>query len=56
MYASFGNTIKNGYVYEVNESFHKLVKKYPLLYDNFEIWFIIDEGKKYLPQRWIHLF
>jgi hypothetical protein len=45
LHSSFGNTIKNGYVCEVNESYHKLVKKYPLLYDNFELWFTIDGGK-----------
>jgi hypothetical protein len=46
MHANFGNTIKNGYLCEVNELYHKLVKKYPLLYDNFEVWFPIDGGKK----------
>jgi hypothetical protein len=30
MHTSFGNTIKNGYVCEVNESYHKLVKKISL--------------------------
>jgi hypothetical protein len=37
MHINFGNTIKNGIVSEVNESYQKLVKKYPLLYDNFEL-------------------
>jgi hypothetical protein len=56
MHTSFGNSIKNGYLCEVDESYHKLVKKYPLLYHNFELWFTIEGGKKYLHQKWIHLF
>jgi hypothetical protein len=35
----------------VNESYHKLVKKYPLLYGNFEVWFTVDGKKKDNPQK-----
>jgi hypothetical protein len=54
-HASFSDNLY-GYVYKVNESYHKLVKKYPLLYNNFEVWFTIDGEKRYLHQKWIHLF
>jgi hypothetical protein len=50
-HASFSDN-PYGYVCQVNESYHKLVKKYPLLYGNFEIWFTVEGGKKYLDHKY----
>jgi hypothetical protein len=48
-HASFSDN-SYGYVCRINESYHKLVKKYPLLYGNFEVWFTIDGKNLFRPQ------
>jgi hypothetical protein len=50
LHASFSNTVKYNYVCEVNESYHKLAKKYPMLYDSFDIWFRIDGKTVFTPE------
>jgi hypothetical protein len=39
-----------GYIWKINKSYHKLVKKYALLSGNFKVWFTIDGKKIFRPQ------
>jgi hypothetical protein len=50
LHSSFSISMKDGYVCEVGESYHKLAKKYPMFSDSFDIWFTIDGKKIVTPE------
>jgi hypothetical protein len=50
LHSNFTLSRKYGYVCEVGESYHKLVKKYSILSDSFDIWFTIDGKTIFTPE------
>lgn len=49
-HASFSTGIKYNYACEAGESYHKLAKKYPMLYESFDIWFTTDGRKVFTSE------
>jgi hypothetical protein len=50
LHSNFTSSMKHGNVCEVGESYHKLVKKYPVLSDSFDIWFTIIGKNIFTPE------
>jgi hypothetical protein len=49
LHASFSDA-KYNYICENNESYHKLAKRYLLLYDSFDVWFSTNDMRLTTPQ------